>query len=149
LTVVTPEDPTGPDPASGLVRSFISRPASAASGGPDNPDVGILRPYLLTAGRVTPVDSTLEIEAQVLTSELGMAAYHRLTFEHRDIVLLCRIPRSVAEVGAQLGYHVGVARVLVADLAALGHLTVRRPESRPALNLELVERVIRGLESLQ
>jgi len=152
---VTRDGPNDQDPAPGLIRSFISRPASAAGGGPaaaggvpNNSDVGLLRPYLLTAGRVAPVDQTLEIEAQVLTSELGMAAYYRLTFEHRDIVLLCRVPMSVAEVGARLGYHVGVAKVLVADLAALGHLIVRRPESRPAFNLELLERVIRGLEAL-
>ena len=149
MTAVTGDGSTDPDPAPGLIRSFISRPASAPGGTPDDPGVGLLRPYLLTAGRVTPVDDTLEIEAQVLTSELGMAAYHRLTFEHRDIVALCRVPMSVAEVGARLGYHVGVAKVLVADLAALGHLIVRRPESRPAVNLELLERVIRGLQALR
>ena len=146
---MTRDGPAEPDPAPGLVRSFISRPANVPAGQPGDPDVGILRPYLLTSGRVVPVDDTLEIEAQVMTSELGLASYYRLTFEHRDIVLMCRTPMSVAEVGARLGYHVGVAKVLIADLAALGHLIVRRPELRPAFNLDLLERVIRGLEAIQ
>ena len=35
------------------------------------PAVSPLRPYLLTSGRAKPIDETLEIEAQVLTSRLG------------------------------------------------------------------------------
>ena len=146
---MTRDGPAGPDPAPGLVRSFLTRPTSEPAEERDDPDVAILRPYLLTSGRVVPVDDTLEIEAQVVTSELGMAAYPRLTFEHRDIVVTCMTPMSVAEVGARLGYHVGVARILVADLAAAGHLIVRRPEFRPAYNMDLLERVIRGLEAIQ
>src|SRR4029450_5891972 len=88
LTAVTRDGPTDPDPAPGLVRSFISRPAGAAGGEPDNSDVGLLRPYLLTAGRVTPVDDTLEMEAQVLTSELGRATYHRLRLADRRHVVI-------------------------------------------------------------
>src|SRR6266545_1618509 len=98
----------------------------------DEPDISLLRPYLQTAGRAGPVDQTLEIEAQVVTSQLGLASQLSLTFEHRDIVTLCQRTRSVAEVAALLGLHIGVARVLVADLAALGYVVVRRPDLKPA-----------------
>ena len=64
-------------------------------------NVSLVRPYLLTAGRAEP-DNALEIEAQVLTSELGLASYESLAFEHRDIVALCRTPVAVAEIAAQL-----------------------------------------------
>jgi hypothetical protein len=115
----------------------------------NDPDVSLLRPYLQTAGRAQPVDQTLEIEAQVATSEFGAASHLNLTFEHRDIVTLCQRAMSVAEVAAMLGLHIGVARVLVADLAALGYVVVRRPNTAPSQDLGMIERVIRGLEAIR
>jgi Protein of unknown function (DUF742) len=116
---------------------------------PDGSGVSALRPYLLTSGRVEPVDQTLEIEAQVLTSELGAASYGQLAFEHRDIVALCAETLSIAEVAAKLHLHIGVARVLVADLAASGYLIVRRPSFPLSHDPNLIERVIRGLEAIR
>jgi Protein of unknown function (DUF742) len=113
------------------------------------PAVSRLRPYLLTAGRSRPIDDTLEIEAQVATSQLGAASFSRLAFEHRDILEMCDAFMSVAEIGAGLGLHIGVARVLVADLAALGYLTVRRPNLHNAQDVDMIERVIRGLEAIR
>jgi hypothetical protein len=116
---------------------------------PVDPDVSLLRPYLLTSGRAKPVDNTLEIEAQVVTSQLGAASQLNLTFERRDIVNLCRKTMSVAEIAAMLGLHIGVAKVLVADLAALGYVVVRRPGNKPSQDLGMIERVIRGLEAIR
>lgn len=114
-----------------------------------DPGVSRLRPYLLTAGRAQPVDETLEIEAQVRTSELGAVFEGRVTFEHRDILALCHTSMSVAEVAARLGLHIGVARVLVADLAALDYLLVRRPGASLSQDVATIERVIRGLEAIR
>jgi len=114
-----------------------------------DPDVTLLRPYLLTSGRSQPVDHTLEIETQVVSSDQGVAARQRLTFEHRDIVDLCRATMSVAEIAARLGLHIGVARVLVADLAAQGHVVVSRPAAALNQDLGIIERVIRGLEAIR
>jgi len=111
--------------------------------------VSRLRPYLLTSGRVEPVDHTLEIEAQIMTSELGASSYPGLAFEQRDIVALCRTTLSVAEVAARLRLHVGVARVLVGDLAAAGYLIVQRPGAWIARDKNMIERVIRGLEAIR
>jgi hypothetical protein len=116
---------------------------------PDGNGVSSLRPYLLTSGRVEPVDQTLEIEAQVVTSDLGAASYGQLAFEHRDIVALCSETLSIAEVAAKLHLHIGVARVLVADLAASGYLVVRRPSLPLTQDPNLIERVIRGLEAIR
>ncbi|MEU8631473.1 DUF742 domain-containing protein [Amycolatopsis sp. NPDC048633] len=107
----------------------------------------LLRPYLMTSGRAQPVDQSLEIEAQVMTSRLGAASHPKLTFERQEIVSLCRNTMSVAEVAAMLGLHIGVARVLVADLAELGYVVVRRPAS-DSHDLGMIERVIRGLEAI-
>jgi Protein of unknown function (DUF742) len=118
-------------------------------GTPEGDAVSRLRPYLLTSGRAEPVDHTLEIEAQVQTTEFGATAYGRLSFEYREIVELCMATMSVAEVAARLRLHIGVARVLVADLAALGYLIVQRPSFPLSQDPNLIERVIRGLEAIR
>lgn len=110
--------------------------------------ISYLRPYLLTGGRTRPVDATLEIEAQVVATRLGHGAADRHEYEHRDILRLCEQPVSVAEVAARLGLHLGVARVLVGDLVALGHLDARRPPAGLRGDAEIIERVIRGVESI-
>lgn len=115
----------------------------------ENLNISLVRPYLMTAGRAQPDNVPIEIEAQVLTSNLGMASYDGLTFEHRDIVALCRTTLAVAEIAMQLGLHIGVARVLVADLAASGYVIVRRPGTTLVNDVDTIERVIRGLEAIR
>lgn len=115
--------------------------------GGEDADISLVRPYLLTSGRAQPVDQSLEIEAQVVTIHPAASAA-QLAFERRDIVALCREPKSVAEVASILGLHIGVARVLVADLAQLGYLAVTRPGAQQSHDVDLIERVIRGLESI-
>jgi hypothetical protein len=111
--------------------------------------VSLVRPYLLTAGRAQPIDQTLEIEAQVVTSQLGATAAIGLTFERRDIVTLCLEAKSVAEIASILTLHIGVARVLVADLAQFGYVVVGRPRAKLFQDIDVIERVIRGLESIR
>jgi hypothetical protein len=139
-------DPYQPPPS--LVRPFLARDGAVGAQAGD-PGAELLRPYLLTSGRVKPLDSSLEIESQVLTTERGLFLYQRMEFEHRDILGLCTTAMSVAEVAAKLGLHIGVAKVLVADLAALDCLIVQRPSAAPADDPDMIERVIRGLESIR
>jgi RNA polymerase sigma factor RpoD-like protein len=79
---------------------------SGANDGPqrggEDADISLVRPYLLTSGRAQPVDQSLEIESQVVTNLRARAAAHELVFERRDIVALCREPKSVAEVASLL-----------------------------------------------
>lgn len=140
-----PDDPQEPRLPPYIVdpREEPRRDAAADS------EVSPLRPYLLTSGRAEPIDDTLEIEAQVSTTEFGVMSYQRLAFERRDIVALCTTTMSVVEIAAKLGHQIGVARVLVADLAASGHVVVSRPTSRISQDLDLIERVIRGLEAIR
>jgi len=110
--------------------------------------ISTLRPYVITSGHVNPVDETLEIEAQVATTDLGHAARTLVAFERRDILSVCTATSSVAEIAAKLGLHIGVARVLVAELAADGYVIVRRPGTLLGNDLATIERVIRGLERI-
>jgi hypothetical protein len=115
---------------------------------PNAEGVSRLRPYVVTSGRVTPLDDDVEIEAQVVTTEFGVDAKPRVAFERREILELCRTTMSVAEVAAKLGLHIGVARVLVSELAAMGFLTIRRPSPNLADDVAIIERVIRGLQGI-
>ena len=126
----------------------MSSPSEDPPDGGEDPDVSLVRPYLLTSGRAQPIDQSLEIESQVVTNPAAAVTAHALAFERRDIVVLCREPKSVAEIAAILGLHIGVARVLVADLAQLGYVDVTRPGTQHSHDLDLIERVIRGLESI-
>jgi hypothetical protein len=142
----TPERPEG-----ALVRPFLGRPAqdgAAQDGDEGGIDGGTLRPFLLTAGRVSGEDDSIAIETQVVTTERGRTAVAELGFERREIVSLCGNPLSVAEIAAELSLHLAVVRVLVGDLSADGHLSVYLPNSDASTDVDTLLRVIRGLRAI-
>jgi hypothetical protein len=112
-----------------------------------DPDEGQLRPFLMTAGRVT-ADRNIAIETQVVTTEEGRAWARYLPSECRDIVELCFEPMSVAEIAARSSLHLGVVRVLVGDLSAEGRLSVYMPNPDASSDVDTLARVIRGLRAL-
>ncbi|MDT5028016.1 MAG: hypothetical protein QOE61_4442 [Micromonosporaceae bacterium] len=116
---------------------------------PPPPPVSGVRPFLITGGRARGYGASLDLETQVLSTRDGLAIAGGLAYERRDIVTLCVRPMSVAEIGAHLGHHLGVIRVLVADLVAMGLLIIRRPEADPQQQVEIIERVIRGLTAIR
>ena len=109
----------------------------------------VVRPYAITGGRARPRSRDLEVEALVRTANTGEQAPY-LDYERRSIVRLCREIQSVAEIAARLEMPLGVARVLVADMAAEHLLSVHRPSEiigdHP--NLGLLGRVLDGLRNL-
>jgi Protein of unknown function (DUF742) len=108
----------------------------------------LVRPYALTGGRTRPAHDDLEMESLVSTTSLGETSLS-LSLERRSIALLCRDILSIAEISARLDLPLGVARVLVGDMAEEGLVTVHRPASvsdRP--DLALLERVLYGLRTL-
>jgi hypothetical protein len=79
-------------------------------------------------------------------------AYHDISGlipEYQAINTLCRQVRSVAEISALLRVPLGVARVLISDMAAEGLVQLHQPQldaGKPDLNL--LERVLSGLRRL-
>lgn len=107
-----------------------------------------IRPYSWTGGR-TRSSYALELETLVSISE--MCQPHRLErLEQQSIAELCQYPRSVAEIGALLGVPLGVAKVLLGDMADLGLVTVHHTvtSSGSTSHLRLMERVLSGLRRL-
>jgi hypothetical protein len=108
----------------------------------------LVRPYYLTGGRARPAQNDLEIEALVSTTAQGERS-PKLTVEQRAIIALCRDLLSIAEVSARLDLPLGVARVVIGDMAAEGLVILHRPTTvgdRP--DLALLQRVLYGLNQI-
>ena len=108
-----------------------------------------VRPYTWTRGR-TKSGFDLAIETLVSTSRRGREQMGMLQVEHRAVAELCGEARSVAEVAALLSLPLGVARVLLGDMAGIGLVTVHQTASSAgnAPDLALMERVLSGLRRL-
>ncbi|HEY8481880.1 MAG TPA: DUF742 domain-containing protein [Spirillospora sp.] len=111
----------------------------------------LVRPYAVTGGRTKP-RYDLAIEALVTAAPYPPRDVAVLTPEYRAIMDLCRSARSVAEVSALLRLPLGVARVLIADMAAEGllrlHQSQRATTAGGQPDLRLLERVLSGLRKL-
>jgi hypothetical protein len=108
-----------------------------------------VRPYTWTRGR-TKSGFDLAIETLVSTNARGRAQVASMQVEHRSVAELCEQTRSVAEIAALLSVPLGVARVLLGDMAGLGVVTVHQTASSAgsAPDLALMERVLSGLRRL-
>jgi hypothetical protein len=90
------------------------------------------------------------VEALVTASDLAVRQGSSLQVEYRAILKMVTRPISVIEIGATLGVPVGVARVLVSDLAHAGYLVVHAPpptlaEGGPSQ--EILGRLLDGLRA--
>ena len=104
----------------------------------------MVRPYVRTGGRTRPAVD-LAIEALVSTAA---GAPEPPGADHRAIVALCASPRSVAEIAALLEIPLGVARVLVGDLAQDGGVVVHDTSGPDGPDATLMQRVLDGLRRL-
>ncbi|WAX77755.1 DUF742 domain-containing protein [Streptomyces sp. KMM 9044] len=122
-------------------------PEPAPAGASNNP---LVRPYAMTGGRTRP-RYQLAIEALVHTTAQPHQMQGQLP-EHQRICHLCREIKSVAEVSALLTIPLGVARILVADLAEAGLVAIHQPGGDESAggqpDVTLLERVLSGLRKL-
>jgi len=129
-------------------------PGGAGQGDPrmgrsgDGAGSSLVRPYAVTGGRTKP-RTQLEIEAMVAAAHYEARDLSVLSPECQAILGFCRDWRSVAEISAVLRMPLGVARILIADMAAEGLVRIHQldhAQGRPDLNL--LERVLSGLRKL-
>jgi hypothetical protein len=109
----------------------------------------LVRAYAVTRGRTHSNHYDLDLETLVSTTSRGEASAPMLGFEQRSIIHLCRNVLSIAEISAHLDRPLGVAKVLVGDMADDLLVVVHRrqsPEGRP--DLALLERVLEGLRAM-
>jgi hypothetical protein len=114
--------------------------------------VRTVRPYTLTGGRTRTTGRHVALESIIGVTGNGQVSG---SAERRAIVDLARNQvLSLAEVSAHLGLPLGVTRVLVADLADEGLLTIdgavtaRADDVYPAHDAHLLETVLDALSAL-
>ena len=111
-----------------------------------------LRPFVLTAGRVNAADREIDVETQVTLRphdpSVGRVPVASLGPEMQAMVALCGEPISVAEISARLRLHLGVTKILVADLRAAGYLDVHVTDTLSPLSADTILRVMHGLRAI-
>jgi hypothetical protein len=134
-------------PPAGAVPAEVPSRAAGPSG-----DQIRQRPFILTAGRVEAVDREIDLETQVTlrpydprTARVPLAS---LGPEMQAMLTLCAEPVSVAEISARLHLHLGVTKILVADLRAAGYLDVHVLDSVGQHSADTILRVMRGLRAI-
>lgn len=123
-------------------------PSPEGDGQHEDDDDFLVRPYTVTRGRTAP-KYQLEIEAMVASSHYEAGDVSRLSPECQAILELCRDWRSVAEVSAILRLPLGVARILITDLATEGLVRIQqRNQAQARPDSRLLERVLQGIRRL-
>jgi hypothetical protein len=137
------------DPSVGWGAAGATWPTGSDEWGEPESFAPAVRPYTWTRGRTRPAYD-LAIEALVSTSPQGRDVAALTSVEHRAVAELCCAPRSVAEVAALLGLPLGVARVLLGDMADIGLVVVHRTatSSGEVPEFGFMERVLSGLRRL-
>lgn len=124
---------------------------STDSGDPGHQGGRVVPVYALTHGRTRSSGEEMPIEALVTATALAARNSSGLQVEYRTIIELGAQPISVMEIGAALKVPVGVARVLVSDLANAGYLVVHLPpsttEEQAGPSHQVLERLLDGLRA--
>ncbi|MCO8275388.1 DUF742 domain-containing protein [Actinoplanes sp. TRM 88003] len=125
--------------------------APAATPGPPGDDLR-QRPFILTGGRVGADDREIDLETQVTVRPhspyVGRVPLEALGPEMQAIVALCAEPISVAEISARMRLHLGVTKVLVADLRAVGYLDVHVADVVSGHSADTILRVMQRLRAI-
>jgi hypothetical protein len=87
----------------------------------------LVRPYAVTRGRTRPVGETLDLITLVTTVRGARADPEQLDPEHFELLRLCRLPTSVADLASSLDLPVGVVQVLLADLRERSLIGIHHP----------------------
>ncbi|MFC7763113.1 DUF742 domain-containing protein [Catellatospora bangladeshensis] len=78
----------------------------------------VVRPYMVTGGRVRPV--TVDFDLITYLVATANLAVDTASPEHQAILALTQEPRAVAEVASRVDLPLGVVRVLLCDLLSEG-----------------------------
>lgn len=103
--------------------------------------------FAVTGGRTRSAGLELPVESMVSATDRWAGDLQK---EYRVIMDLAARPVALVEVGAELSIPVGVARVLVSDLAEAGYLVVHAPPPSTAdgnPTPEILHRLLEGLRA--
>jgi hypothetical protein len=105
-----------------------------------------VRPYAVTGGRVK-ASLHLDLASMVVTTrrDPGPSA----ETDHAQVLGLCGVPVSVAEIAGRMQLPAAVVKILIGDLVGWGSVRASAPSARTGTaDRDLLERVLDGLERL-
>lgn len=107
----------------------------------------VVRPYMVTGGRVEPASADFDLISHVVA--ISSLAAETRSPEHQAILALTQEPRSVAELAARVDLPLGVVRVLLCDLLSDGQIARYDPPDTEELpDIDTLQAVIHGLRAL-
>jgi hypothetical protein len=109
----------------------------------------VVRPYALTRGRTRASGETLDLIA-IITAVRGVQVDpSSLDPEHLEVLRLCRLPASVADLAADLDLPLGVVRILLGDLQERSLVAIHHPIPPSRLpDVQILKEVVDGLRRL-
>ncbi|WP_346101461.1 DUF742 domain-containing protein [Nonomuraea maheshkhaliensis] len=108
-----------------------------------------VRPYVMTAGRVSPSRNTVGVDTLLMTASDGPALPLTATREQRDLLAMCVRLHPLVEAAARLRLPVSVVTIVACDLIDSGRLRARSPvpqAGRP--DPRLLQELLDGLRKL-
>jgi hypothetical protein len=114
----------------------------------------LIRPYTITGGRTGDDLPLIALEALIRATPTAFRLRHQFRWEAARIIDLTRKETALVELAARLDVPVGAVRVLVADLASRGAVTIIDPPTGIATTLDgymytnLLRKVLDGIRSL-
>ncbi|MEU9404988.1 DUF742 domain-containing protein [Streptomyces sp. NPDC048281] len=144
-TSPTRDTPEAPEPTEREDGAAAPPPATEPYGAAG---AAFVRAYVWTGGRTS---SHHHFEVETLVTAAGPDGTRGTATQWDHAVLeLCREPRSVAEVAALMAVPLGVAKVLLGDLADRGMINVHKTatDAGDVPTQSLMERVLSGLRRI-
>ncbi len=109
----------------------------------------VVRPYALIRGRTRPTGKFLDLIALVTAIRGAHLDPVDLDPEHFELLRLCRLPASVADLAADLNLPLGVVRILISDLRDRDLIRIHHPVPPAQLaDPRILREVVDGLRRL-
>jgi Protein of unknown function (DUF742) len=105
----------------------------------------VVRPYALTGGRTRPSGESIDLIALVSAMRGLTPDPLGLEPEHVQVLRLCRLPTSVADLAADLDLPLGVVRILLADMRERGLVMIHQPVPTRLSDPRILREVADGL----
>lgn len=109
----------------------------------------VSRPYTVTGGRTRPRSARYFDLIDLVARTAKPVDTSSFSPERSAILVICRVPLSVAELSAAISLPIGVVRVLLDDLVQENLIEVRSAAPRgPVTDRRLLQKVLDGLHAL-
>ena len=109
----------------------------------------VVRPYAVIRGRTRPSGEKLDLIAIITAVRGAHPDPSSLDPEHLEVLRLCRLPTSVADIAADLDLPLGVVRILLGDLRERSLVSIHNPIPPARLpDVQVLKEVVDGLRRL-